>query len=63
MAKKYKSISDYFRSDEFKKDFQKSVEKDTWGKGLPMAYRHINGDIVKHWKDGRIEVVKKAKRK
>lgn len=55
---KYKSESKYFRSEEFKKGFKEQVKKDTWEKGLPMVYRNNKGQIVKHWKDGKIEIIK-----
>jgi hypothetical protein len=50
--------SDYFLSEEFKNDFRKRVEDDTWGRGLPMICTDEKGDLVKHWKDGRVEIVK-----
>jgi hypothetical protein len=50
--------TEMFQSEEFKKGFQKQVEKDTWGKGLPMVYSNDKGQIVKHWKDGKIEIIK-----
>lgn len=49
---------EYFKSDKFKEDFRKQVEKDTWGQGLPMIYTDENGDMVKHFKDGTIEIIK-----
>ena len=50
--------SDYFLSEDFKNDFRKRVEDDTWGRCLPMCYTDEKGDLIKHWKDGRIHVVK-----
>jgi hypothetical protein len=47
---------DMFNSEEFKKEFRKQVEKDTWGMGKPMFYMK-DGDIVEHWKDGTINVL------
>lgn len=52
--------STYFNSDKFAEDFKKQVEKDTWGKGLPKIYMNEKGDIVEHWKDGRIIIIKKS---
>jgi len=49
--------TDYFLSEQFKEDFQKRVEEDTWNKGLPKIYIDDNGDMVKHWKDGTIEKI------
>lgn len=37
------AISDYLRSDQFKVDFRKAVEADTWEKGLPMYYMDDEG--------------------
>lgn len=51
--------SNYFRSKEFQEDFRKQVEKDTWDKDLPMVYLNEEGEIVRHYKDGTIEIVEK----
>ena len=48
----------YLTSDQFKEDFRKQVEKDTWGQGLPMVYMNKEGQIVKHFPDGKFEVIK-----
>ena len=50
-------VEKFLKSEEFKKGFREQVEKDTWEKGLPMVYLKDN-KIVKHYSDGRIEVVK-----
>ena len=50
--------SEYFKSNKFKEDFRKKVEEDTWGKGKPMIYLDDNGNIVEHWKDGTIKIIK-----
>jgi hypothetical protein len=55
--------SEYFKSEKFRKDFRKKVEQDTWEKDLPMVYLDENRNIVKHWKDGTIEIVGKAEDK
>lgn len=52
--------SDYFNSEEFQKRIQKSIERETWDKGLPRIYMDKDKNIVRHWKDGRIEIIKKA---
>lgn len=52
--------SEYFRSEQFQEDFRKQVEKDTWDNGLPMVYLNEEGDIVRHYKDGKIEIVEKT---
>lgn len=53
-----KDESEYFLSEEFQENFRKQVESDTWNQGLPMVYMDDNGKIVKHWKDGKIEIIK-----
>lgn len=50
--------SEYFKSNKFKEDFRKKVEEDTWEKGLPMIYLDDNGNIVEHFKDGTINIIK-----
>lgn len=60
-SKKYKSESEFFKSKEFKEGIYNQVKKDTWGKGLPMVYMNDKGEIVKHWKNGKIKVIKKSK--
>ena len=62
MSKKYKSEIDYFQSEEFKKGYMDLVKQDTWEKGFPMVYMNDEGQIVKHWKDGKIEVIHEAKK-
>jgi hypothetical protein len=61
MEKKYLTDEEelkYLKSKKFRKAFAKQVEKDTWGKGLPKIYMDKNENIVRHWKDGRIEIIK-----
>ena len=53
---------DYFVSNKFREGFQQQVIADTWGKGLPMVYMDEKGNIVKHWKDGKIEVIEEKKK-
>ena len=60
MDKKEKKLSDFLRSEQFRESFKKRVEEQTWGKDLPLVYLDENGWIVKHWKDGTIEKLKKA---
>ena len=50
--------SEYFKSNKFKEDFRKKVEEDTWEKGKPMIYLDDNGNIVEHWKEGTIKIIK-----
>lgn len=55
----YDEINEYLQSKQFQDDFSKQVEKDTWDKGLPKIYMDKNKQIVAHYKDGRIDVIKK----
>lgn len=55
--------SEYLKSEKFQEDFRKKVEQDTWEKGLPMVYIDDDRNIVKHWKNGTIEIVGKAEDK
>ena len=50
-------VEKFLKSEKFSKEFREQVEKDTWGKGLPMVYLKDN-KIVKHYSDGRVEVIK-----
>ena len=53
---------EFFKSEDFKRKFRERVEEDTWGKGLPMVYLK-DGKIVRHFSDGRIEVIKELEDK
>lgn len=53
-------LYNYLRSREFKESFAETVKKDTWERGLPMVYMNKDGWIVNHWKDGKIEKIKKV---
>ena len=57
MEEEEDKVMAYLKSDKFKEDFAKQVEKDTWGKGLPKIYMK-DGNIVEHWKDGTINIIK-----
>ena len=50
-----------FNSPLFRELFQRQVEADTWGKGLPKCYMDDEGWLVHHWKDGKIDKIKKIK--
>ena len=50
--------SEYFSSEEFKEAMRKRIEADTWEKGLPKIYMDKNRNIVEHWKDGTINLLK-----
>jgi hypothetical protein len=52
--------SEYLKSEQFKEDFRKKIEEDTWEKGLPMIYMDENKNMVEHWKDGTINIIKYA---
>jgi hypothetical protein len=51
-------VTKYLMSDKFKEDFAKQVEEDTWGQGLPKIYMDKEGNIIEHWKDGTINILK-----
>jgi hypothetical protein len=53
---------EFFKSEGFKRKFRERVEEDTWEKGLPMVYIK-DGKIVRHFADGRIEIVKEIEDK
>ena len=38
------------------------ITKNTWDVGLPMVYRDEKGNVIRHWKDGRKEIIKKSLR-
>jgi len=54
----YDPIGEYLKSEKFQKDFARRVEENTWGKGLPKIYMDKEGNIVEHWKDGTINIIK-----
>jgi hypothetical protein len=54
-------VKSAFESKEFKEAFRKQIEKDTWEQGLPKIYLDDEGWIVEHWKDGKIDRLKKIK--
>jgi hypothetical protein len=54
-------VKSVFESKEFKEAFRKQIEKDTWEQGLPKIYLDDEGWIVEHWKDGKIDRLKKIK--
>jgi hypothetical protein len=53
------SIKQILKSKKFQDLFKKRVEDNTWGNGLPMVYLNENDEIVKHWKNGKIEIIKR----
>lgn len=52
----------FFISEKFKEGLQQQVIADTWGKGFPMVYLDEKRNIVKHWADGRIEIVEEKEK-
>ena len=54
-------VKQAFESKEFKDAFRKQIEKDTWGNDLPMVYMDDDGWMVNHWKDGKIDKIKKLR--
>lgn len=59
--KKKLTESQLFRSKKFKQGMADQITKDTWGKGLPKIYMNGKGQIVEHWKDGTINILKETK--
>lgn len=49
---------DYFKSKKFKEDIEKAIQRETWDKNLPRYYMDDSGNIVEHWKDGTVNVIK-----
>jgi hypothetical protein len=54
--------SEYFNSKEFKKGIKEQIKKDTWGNGFPMVYMNKKGQIVEHWENGEIKILKQNKK-
>lgn len=52
----------YLTSKKFKEKFIEQVKKDTWDKGLPMVYKDDKGNIVKAFKDGKIEIISRKRK-
>lgn len=50
-------IAEYMHTDEFQKNFEAEVNKTTWDLNLPKVYSDKEGHIVRHWKDGKIEMI------
>jgi len=57
------SEEEYFKSEEFKKISREIIEKETWDKDLPMIYIDKDGNVVKHWKDGTVKIIKENDRR
>ena len=50
-------VADLFNSEEFKSGFRKLVERDTWGRGLPMINGDYQGNVWATYEDGRKELL------
>lgn len=51
-------IADYINSPEGRAAIAKGIEEDTWGKGRPKVYMNDKRQVVEHWKDGTINIIK-----
>ena len=51
----------YFNSKEFKDNISKIIDEDTWDKDLPKIYLNDKDEIVEHYKNGTINIIKKIK--
>lgn len=58
MDEDHDEVSDFLKLPEFQKSFAEQVKKDTWGNGLPMIYMNDENQIIEHWEDGRIIIIK-----
>jgi hypothetical protein len=58
MNDNFNNLVKYLKSEDFKNKFREKVEKDTWGNDLPMIYLDDVGNIVEHYKDGTIKIIK-----
>lgn len=47
-----------WNSDKKVEEFSKIIREETWDKGIPMVYMNKYGQVVRHWKDGTIEIIK-----
>lgn len=47
-----------FTSKSFKDNMQEEIKKSTWDLGLPMAYMNNLKQLVHHYKDGTIKIIK-----
>jgi hypothetical protein len=41
----------------FKESQKEIIIKNTWELGLPIFYKNADGDLVEHWRDGRINKI------
>lgn len=49
----------FLQSKEFQESFKKQVINDTWGNDLPMCYENDKGQIIYHYKNGKIDLIDK----
>ena len=52
-------LMEYLKSERFQQEMLERIKESTWEEGLPMIYMDKEGWLVKEWKDGKIEKVKK----
>lgn len=52
-------VVEVLNSEEFKQSMQEAIKRETWDKDLPMVYMDKDRWLVKHYKDGTIEKIKK----
>jgi hypothetical protein len=52
-------LMEYLKSEKFQQAMLERIKEDTWKEGLPMIYMDKEGWLVKEWKDGKIEKIKK----
>jgi hypothetical protein len=50
--------SEAWKNETFKKELSKLIVEETWDKGIAMVYLNKHKQFVRHWKDGRIEIIK-----
>jgi len=52
-------LMEYLKSEKFQQAMLERIKENTWEEGLPMIYMDKEGWLVKEWKDGKIEKIKK----
>lgn len=50
----------HYTTPSFIKSMDEQVVKMTWGNNLPMIYKNEKGEMVKHYRDGKIIVIDKT---
>ncbi len=62
-VKEYEKEVELFHSKEFKDNVQDEIKKSTWDVGLPMAYMNNLNQLIHHYKDGTIKIIKNLTKK